>query len=97
MRYHPSSCLEHAVGLDPELQIAQEIQRPEGAWPGRRRLTRDSQNRRLTRDSRNRRRTRDFHTRPKIGFFYRKTGTFYCKNDQEKISEIFVHVAPEKT
>ena len=25
--------------------------------------------------------------------FYRKTGTFYRKNDQGKISEIFVHVA----
>ena len=30
-------------------------------------------------------------------FFYRKTGNFYRKNDQEKISEIFVHVDPEKT
>ena len=30
-------------------------------------------------------------------FFYRKTGNFHRKNDQEKISEIFVHVAPEKT
>ena len=56
----------------------------------------DSWNRRLTRDSRNRRLTRDFHTRPKI-VFYRKTGNFHRKNDQEKISEIFVHVAPEKT
>ena len=30
-------------------------------------------------------------------FFYRKTGNFHRKNDQEKISEIFVHVDPEKT
>ena len=47
--------------------------------------------------ARNRRLPRDFHTRPKIGFFYRKTENFYRKNDQEKISEIFVQVAPEKT
>ena len=58
------------------------------AWKaGRRRFTRDSQNRRLTRDSR---------FRPKI-VFYRKTGIFHRKNDQEKISEIFVHLAPENT
>ena len=30
-------------------------------------------------------------------FFYRKTGNFHRKNDQEKISEIFVHLAPENT
>ena len=30
-------------------------------------------------------------------FFYRKTGNFHRKNDQEKISKIFVHVAPENT
>ena len=29
--------------------------------------------------------------------FYRKTGNFHRKNDQEKISEIFVHVDPENT
>ena len=29
-------------------------------------------------------------------FFYCKTVIFYRKNDQEKIFEIFVHVAPEK-
>ena len=53
--------------------------------------------RRLTRDSRNRRLTRDFLSRPKIVFFYRKTGNFHRKNDQGKISDIFVHLAPENT
>ena len=57
-------------------------------FPGFRRLTRDSRNRRLTRDSR---------IRLKINFFYRETGHVHRKNHQEKISEIFVHVDPEKT
>ena len=30
-------------------------------------------------------------------FFYRKIDFCYRKNDQEKISEIFVHLAPENT
>ena len=33
----------------------------------------------------------------RISVFYRKTGNFHRKNDREKISEIFVHLAPENT
>ena len=51
--------------------------------------------RRLTRDSRNRRLTRDFRIRPKI-VFYNKTENFHRKNDQQKITNFFVHLAPEK-